>query len=312
VIPLLMLLGAVLQQSEQGEVYRFGVQVRTVYVDVFVSRDGKALEGLTAEDFEVLDNGVPAEIDSVDPETMPLSAMLVLDTSGSVSGEKLDHLRSAAHAFVEGLKDKDEAGLMTFTHLWRLQHPLDDDFESLHETLERPMHEGHTGLNDALFAALELVEEGSGRPMVLLFTDGVDNASWLAHGDLLQVVRESEAIVYVVSLQSVADVNLREYGDRVELDSHVENPNRGSLKASTFLRTLARTTGGRTWYADTSADLRSVFLQVLEDMEKRYLLSYRVQGPLQEGWHTLEVRLKRRKADEIRARPGYVVNRNDN
>ena len=178
------------EQRSQEEVFRFQVDVRTVYVDVFVTHNEKAVTGLTAKDFEVWDNDVRQRIDLVNPDIVPLSTILLLDTSGSVSGERLDHLRSAAHAFVQGLKEKDEAALMTFAQDWEMPFDLSSDFDSLHTALDKPARGGLTGMHDALFAGLKLVENGIGRPMVLVFTDGLDNASWITEKELLDVVRE--------------------------------------------------------------------------------------------------------------------------
>jgi VWFA-related protein len=309
-VTLLALALAVLLQQEkpQEEVFRFQVDVRTVYVDVFVTRDGKALTGLTANDFQVLDNDVPQQIDLVDPDIVPLSTILLLDTSGSVSGERLEHLRSAAHAFVQGLQVKDEAALMTFAHLWEMPFDLSSDFDSLHGALDRPAIGGLTGLHDALFAGLKLAEAGLGRPMVLVFTDGLDNASWITELELLDVVRESEAVVHMVGVQSTAEIPIRNTGSGVTLRPGVgERPPDAPACARDLLEKLSAETGGRAWYADTSANLKDVFLEVLAEMETRYLISYQMQEPVQPGWHTLEVKLKNHKADEIRARRGYMV-----
>lgn len=120
--------------------------------------------------------------------------------------------------------------------------------------------------------------------------------------ELLEVVRESDAIIHVVGIQSSAETSLQQTAEDNEL----------STRANRFLGELADATGGRTWFADVSANLEDVFLGVLEEMESRYLLSYQIQKPLQEGWHSLEVKLKNRKADKIRARTGYMLTRSEN
>lgn len=278
--------------GQEQEPYRFEVEVRTVYVDVFVSREGKPVTGLTAADFEVLDNGVRQEIDLLDTEDVPLSAMLVLDTSQTVAGEKLEHLRVAAHAFIDGLDDKDETGLVSFTHELLLHEEIGSDFASVHRALEQPMQEGGTGFNDAVYTGLILAEARGGRPLVLVFTDGLDNASWVTHTELNHVVQESETVVFLVGVRSSA-------GGTANSRWNSEARARG------FLHGLARTTGGKVWYADSSANLKEAFLNVLAEVKSRYLLSFQPRGVEEVGWHALNVRLKTRKADEIRFRPGY-------
>ena len=73
-----------------------------------------------------------------------------------------------------------------------------------------------------------------------------------------------------------------------------------------MLQKIAESSGGRAWFADSSADLKQFFLDVLEEMETRYLLSYQLLGAPPEGWHELDVKLENGKG-EVRARPGYMV-----
>ncbi len=308
-ILLAWLLGFALQQEQPEKVFRFEFDVHTVYVDVFISRNGHPVTDLEAGEFVVLDNGAPQQIDIVDPQTVHWSVLLLLDTSASVTGEKLEHLRTAAHAFVDGLSIDDEAGLMTFAEVWELREGLSRDIAALHRSLDQPVKGGFTALNDALYAGLKLLEEGTGRPMILLFTDGADNASWLNADEILELVRVSDAVVHVVGIKTEEKSLRRETDDT----SAKRNPGSRSesrrIRASDYLENLADTTGGRAWYADSSADLGDVFLQVLRDMESRYLLSYQVEGAPKGGWHSIEVKLKVQKDAEIRSRAGYTLNR---
>lgn len=278
--------------------YRFEVEVRTVYVDVFVTRDGKPVTGLTRENFVIADNGVRQEIDLVDVETLPMSALLVLDTSDSVRGPKLAHLRAAAHAFAEGLGDRDEAGLLTFNHNLRLRKTLDGDFERLHRVLDQTTSGGSTALNDALFTGLKLLEVSRGRPLLLLFTDGLDNSSRLREAEILEMARASEAIIYAVAVRS-REGSYR--GSRVMRGA--------SITGSRLLQRITEATGGRVWFAESIANLKDVYLSILSEMETRYVLSYQPEGAVGEGWHQIEVRLEGCKADEVRARTGYVLSR---
>ncbi|MEE9179541.1 MAG: VWA domain-containing protein [Vicinamibacteria bacterium] len=299
-IPLIPLwLGAFLHQDEPQDVLRFGVEVRTVYADVFVTYQGKPIVGLTAEDFELLDNGVPQDVELMDTDAMGLSTMLVVDTSDSVLGEKLDHLKAAAHAFVEGLAANDEVGLLTFSRGMRLRRELGSDLGALHRTLDEPMEQGRTSLHDALYTGLKLAEARAGRPLVLLFTDGLDNTSWLTDSELLEVARESEAVIHVVGVRPRFSIALRTSGRSIL--------GMAELGASDFLQSIARETGGRVWYCDSGADLKDIYLRILAEVKSRYLLSYQPQSVSSEGWHTLEVRLKGDWGSEIRARPGYLA-----
>ena len=124
--------------------------------------------------------------------------------------------------------------------------------------------------------------------MVVLFTDGKDNMSWLSPEQVLRVAAECEALVQVVAIDAVRD------------DPRTEPP---QLKA---LRRLADATGGRLWPAGSSRELERTFLRILAEMQSRYLLSYEPTEVAREGWHRLEVKVRGRRGT-VRSRPGYFV-----
>jgi VWFA-related protein len=246
-----------------------------------------------------LDNGVPQKVHLLDHGEMPLSTMLLLDVSGSVAGEELDHLRAAAHAYLEELEPKDEVGLMTFTYDMRLRKSLGHDRAELHRILNESMEKGDTSLHDALYAGVRYVEAQAGRPLIVLFTDGLDRTSWLTQSEVLEMLKASDAVVYAVGVP-VRPIAALKVGGR-SLCRQAE------LTPGKFLRGITRQTGGRTWFLEADSNLKSIFLSILKEMKNRYLLSYRPEGVELDGWHSLEVNLRGRKADEVRARPGYLA-----
>jgi VWFA-related protein len=288
--------GLVFLHPSRQETYTFKVDVRNVYVDAFVTRGDKVVTDLAPDNFIVLDNGVPQEIQVIDVELVPLSAMLALDISGSVSGKKLEHLRAAAHAFVDGLDAEDEAGLLTFTHRMLLRKGLDGNFEHLHRALDRTQGGGRTALNDSLFVSLKLLEKAEGRPLLLLFTDGLDSASWLDESELNEIVGASEAVIYAVGVQPTGAIYIN--------NRLVQNLN---SKESRFLERITKPSGGQVLYAQDTSNLKDVYLRILNEMETRYLLIYQPQGVAEDGWHKIEVKLKGTRSSDVRARSGYFV-----
>src|SRR5262245_957760 len=93
----------------------FRSSVEAVYVDVFVTRDGRPVPGLEASSFEVKDNGVRQSVKRVAAESVPLHAVLVFDTSSSLSGPRLHALKAAGDAFLAGLRPSDEVALVGFS-----------------------------------------------------------------------------------------------------------------------------------------------------------------------------------------------------
>lgn len=289
-----LLLGAQQQQS-----YTFKVEVRNVYLDVFVERNGEPITDLGKDNFIVLDNGVRQDFEIVESDVVSLSVMLVLDVSSSVMGKKLMHLRSAAHAFVRGLRERDEAGLLTFSHEVHVRRPLGSEFSLLHEALDATAGGGSTALNDSLYVGLKFLEAAKGRPLLLLFTDGLDTASWLEASDIVKMARSSEAMIYAVGARTTDGVYI---GGRLVQGSGVES--------SRLLKRLTKTSGGKVWFADSAEELKEVYLDVLSEMGTRYVLTYQPYGVPEPGWHKIEVRLKGRKAGRVRARSGYMVTNN--
>lgn len=269
----------------------FAVDVEAVQVDVSVSRGGKPVPGLTAADFVVLDSGVPQEVELAAARDLPVNAILVLDSSGSLLGERMVRLRSAAGAFLGGLRPDDRVALVTFSHQVRILSGLTPDLASIRSRLEHAYADGMTALHDALYAGFGIAEGAAGRTVLVLFTDGADNISWLSESDVIGLARGSPAVVYVVA----SSLSTTPGGDRSQM---------GRDPRETFLETLVGTTGGGLVKAGGDAELAQAFQRALTEMRARYVLQYAPQGVPTDGWHPIEVRLKGRKA-ELTTRPGY-------
>jgi Ca-activated chloride channel family protein len=260
----------------------FPARVETVYVNAFVTSHGHPLPGLSPEDFEVEEDGVPQRVAFARPEEVPLDAVLAFDTSSSVAGPKLQDLVTAAHAFLDGLAPDDRVSLLTFSHELRLWGPPEAARATLAQALSGLEGHGATGLYDAADAALTLAGQARGRALILLFTDGVDTISWLRPADVLKSAGRSDGVVYAVGIEDA------------------------SQDQFSFLQELVGLTGGRLLWASSSRDLTGTFLRTLADVRNRYLLGYEPLGPRHPGWHRLAVRLRNRRGD-VRARRGYFL-----
>jgi VWFA-related protein len=287
----ILLLLAALAAPQKPPVFR--ADVETVYLDAFVTRNEAAVLGLTAADFRVTDNGVAQAVRLMDLEAQPFSAVLAFDASSSVRGAKLEQLRLAAQAFTSRLGPRDQASLVIFSHKIGLLQPPTTDREALRRALLRIDPQGSTALIDAVFLCLKK-SWGRGRPLIVLFTDGVDNASWTSNADLLQAARESPALLHVVGSRELPPPSPFARAARVEEPDHAY-----------LLRRAAETTGGAYWWADEGS-LDKAFLKILEVVSARYLLAYEPTGVPREGHHRLKVSVKR-SGVQVRARQEYVV-----
>jgi VWFA-related protein len=258
----------------------FRAEVGVVRVEVLVTRRGSPVRGLAAADFELRDDGLLQDLEPILEEQTPVDAVLVLDASGSVSGSKLDSLQAAAGAFLDGLRSGEHAAVLAFNHEVQLLQTLTTDLAAVRRALDRVSPRGSTALVDAVYAALRLRELGDRRTAIVVFSDGIDNLSWLSASDVVEAAARSNAIVY--------GVTVRGKGDRKE----------------PFLGDVARATGGRLFEVSSERDLRARFLDVIEDIRSRYVLRYVPGGPGSPGWHGLAVRLRNGKG-VVLARPGY-------
>jgi VWFA-related protein len=259
----------------------FSAHIEAVRVDVLVTERGQPVRGLKPEDFEILDSGVPQQVDLAAFDSIPLNVVLALDVSASMVGKPLAELKAAGRAVVNGLARDDQAGLVTFSHMVHVRHTLTSERAPVLAALDASWPGGETALVDAAHAAMVLGESDVGRALVILFSDGVDTASWLTPTSVLRAVRRADAVVYAVS-----------------------SPGAGTTPR--FLEDLCETTGGRLLEVASTDRLTAVLLQVVQEFRQRYVISYTPRGVSKDGWHALRVRVKNRSAS-IKARPGYLA-----
>jgi Ca-activated chloride channel homolog len=255
----------------------FSSRVEAVRLDVLVSDKGRPIHGLTPTDFEVFDNGVAQAVDLVSFEEIPLNVVLALDTSSSLVGERLEHLRDASRAVLGGLKKNDQTALITFNAAIAQAAELTSDVSRVEAALLEVEAEGATALTDAAYAAITVADADLGRGLIILFSDGLDTSSWLGERAVIDAAGRSDVVVYGVA----------------------------AAKPSAFLRDLTSDTGGRLYEVSSTRDLKRVFLSALQEFRQRYLISYTPSGVQKGGWHKVEVRVKGRRAT-VRARPGYL------
>lgn len=256
---------------------RFTSAVETVRVDVLVTAGGKAVHGLTAADFELLDNGVRQQIDIATFE-QPLNVILALDMSGSVAGPRLDDLRRAGRMVLGGLRPGDRAAVVTFSHLVVLRSDLTGDLARVRSVVDGLSGKGDTALVDGAYAALILGEQDAGRSLLMVFSDGLDTSSWLTADAVVSIARRSDVVAYAVST--------------------------GGTTAA-FLRELAETTGGRSIDVSSTKALGDTFVGILDEFRGRYVLGFSPRNASgDKGWHRLQVRVKGRSVS-VKARPGY-------
>jgi VWFA-related protein len=287
----------------------FAAQAESVEVDVRVTRDGQPVLDLSAAEFDVRDNGRRQPVEIVRAGGSPVHALLVLDRSESMAGDKLVQIKAAARAFLTRLGDGDRATLIAFDYRLGLVAGPAATREAALAARDSLRAEGGTALHDAVYAALTLADPRPGRPIVLVFSDGFDRLSWLPAEQVLAAARAAHAAVYAVQALDPLPLHLklREASTRFGTSGMLGRPTRGRLgsqRVAPLFEDLARETGGRVWQATVDPDLERAFLEVLADARSRYVLRYEPDDTTP-GWHKLEVRVTRGRTS-VRTRRGYT------
>ena len=311
----------------------FGTGVDAVYIDVAVRRNGQPVPGLTAADFELTDEGTPRPVEVIEGANAPVHAILALDVSSSVQGRRLEALRAAARLFLDGLGPQDRATLLTFSHRVKLETSVGATPAEARAALGRAQAGGGTALLDAAFAAVALADRRHGRPIVILFSDGADELSWLSEERLLTLVRDGMGVVHAVAVTALP-ANARQSA-RVELDDRGRDAREGAqgggpgnrfggkgtsdahrvfdaqaqasmqrapgAEVPAILTALANETGGDVWRAEDDAALGRAFATALAEIRSRYVLRFEPAGGRPGEWRDVKVRVKNGRG-EVRGR----------
>lgn len=232
-------------------------QIRAA-VDV-VAGSGIPISGLTLKDIAVFENNTPVGSPTFDSSvnvSLPMGVMLVLDTSGSMSGVPLADARAAASTFVDQLAAQDQVALITFSSAVEVVKDLTTDKDGVKQALNAAQAVGETLLYDALYVAAEkLTGAKIPRKIIVLLTDGEDTKSVKKVVDGVQSATQGGIVVFTVGI--------------------------GSSINRTDLDLVAGQTGGTSIYSPSSAVVAQAFQSIAQKLRSYYVLSYTT--PLREG-----------------------------
>ena len=281
-----VLLASTALVAQQG-VFRSTVQTVPVYATA-VDASGRLVSDLQQQDFEILDDGKAQELSIFRSDVQPLSVVVMLDTSGSMTAN-LDLLKNAAEKFVIRLLPFDRARIGSFSDKIDLSPAFTSDRDALVRYLHEDVDFGNpTRLWDAAGVSMDALSEETNRRVVLLFTDGDDTAS--TQHSLRDISRRAQA----------EDTMFYGIGFRSHVMGAVTRPDPG-------LKKIATETGGGYFELKTSDELNATFSAVADELHRQYVLGF-TPSALDGKIHKLSV-LAKRPGLTIRARTSYVADR---
>jgi VWFA-related protein len=290
--------------SQEPQVFRSGAS--GVAVDVSVrDRNRRPITGLKAEDFEVLDNGVPQQVEEISYAKRPIDVTVALDISHSVTGVMLERLRRGVTDLMGDLGRDDRLKLVLFN--LRIMRTVDftTDTKLVGNAIKSATPGGGTALLDTIAVAAASPTASDRRHLVVIFTDGADSSSITSPAALAITAQRSRAtLAFVLPATSVPAVMTTSTGLTSSTIIRGQSFMTPPRPFESLFQDLARDTGGQIVPAAANADLSSTFRQVLDAFRSAYVLLYNARGVERGGYHTLDVKVKREGA-VVTARRGY-------
>ena len=322
------------QQKEDGGSFKFKTGVELINVTASVSDEsGRFVGGLGKDDFTIFEDGQRQEITHFSADRTPVSLGILLDTSDSMAGEKLQAAKAALNRFLFDLLDaQDEVFLYTFDDDPRLIQGWTSDRQALSRAMNRIRTNGSTAMYDAVAEAIPLATKGRyQKKAILLISDGNDTSSRTSLVDLKQLVRASEVIVYAVGIDGesrpgfgpgsqprppmrMPPMPIPFPGGPRRPGGHFQTqwpPRPGTHGGSdrvnsVALRDLTDDTGGRTEIIRDSRDLNPATEGIASELSQQYYLGYPAPGKNDGRWHAIRVEVSNHNY-RVRARRGYVA-----
>ena len=276
-------------QQPQTPVFRSGTEIVDLYVTV-TDRNGRLVPNLLQEDFEILDEDQVQEIVLFENEVRPITVVVMLDTSASMT-PSLDLLMAGAEQFIIRMLPDDRGKVGAFND--KIQILPETDFignrDALIRALDRLQFGNPTRLYDAIGASIDSLHGIEGRKVALVFTDGEDTQHAIGWRDVLDKARADEVMIYTIGLESDYFNGVRQVRSRPD----------GRLK------TFAEETGGGYFELKDTDDLGPTFTRVAQELHSQYVVGF--APSVQDGkLHELDVRVKQRGMT-ARARKTYTA-----
>ena len=278
---------ALLAQPPQGPTFKAATQVVSLFVTV-ADAQKRLVPDLAKEDFDVFDNEKSQPITYFDNSIHPITVVVMLDTSGSMT-LTIDLLKRAAEQFLIRLLPDDKAKVGAFNDKVQISSRFTNNRDQLISSVMDLDYGNGTRLWDAVALSLDELKGIEGRRVILVFTDGDDTASKVGLGNVIDRARADEVMVYAIGLESEYFNGQRQVRSR---------PDGG-------LRKIADETGGGYFELKKTSDLAPTFTKVAAELHSQYVIGF-APTLLDNRVHKLMVKVKPAGLT-ARARRSYVA-----
>jgi VWFA-related protein len=281
------------QESDSGAGYTLKLNANIVILSATVlDRRNALVSGLDKDDFQIFEDGVLQQTRHFSHEDIPVTAGILVDNSGSMA-PKRDDVIAAALAFARSSNPRDEMFVVNFNDSVSFGLPADTPFTDRREQLQRALAGiraiGQTSLYDGIAVALDHLKQGArDKKVLILISDGGDNASKHRLAQVIDIAKQSTAIIYAIGIFDEQD------GD--------QNPG--------VLRRFAKETGGEAFFPRSSREIASICEGIARDIRNQYTLTYVPVIPSEGGgYRAIEVKATARGRGRlsVRTRAGYSV-----
>lgn len=280
------------QDHDAGSL-RISVDVALVVLDATVTdREGGLVSDLSEQDFRISEDGVPQRIRLFRNEDIPVTVGLVIDHSTTIL-PKLAEVAAAARTFVRSSNREDEMFVVNFNETATLGLRGAAHFTNSAADLEAaivmtPPH-GMTALYDAIAKGLGELQVGSrDRKVLIVVSDGGDNASAVGLPQVMKLAQRSSAVIYTVGLLDEADPD--------------RNPR--------VLKRLAEATGGIAFFPEKLSEVVAICERIAREIRHQYTIGYVPGNPARDGSYRAIRVLARAKSHgrlSVRTRTGYIA-----
>lgn len=260
---------------------------------VVLDKKGRFVDGLQKKDFRVRVETTSVSLDTFERDDgAPVSMAFLVDTSGSMEiAGKLENAKRAIRSIVDARQPGDDFALFAFSEgEVRMVAGFSSDSRKIVQALNELSAGGQTALFDAVAATPKLLKGKNAKRAILLFTDGVDNASKLSPGQMAEILQQVSTPVYAIGMKNVM-YDLLDEKQREEL--FVDN-----------LRMLAASSGGKMFLVGEE-DLRPLAAKLNSEVRKQYILGFSPSGRGELKYRVVFVSVARKGNWVVRTRRGY-------